>query len=106
MKQKRGDKSTQKFAKLSPNKRISVEKDKPPAKPLRHRKDKQEDLLPSTLTRSGKSKSPKVTTGLPGEGERLDHVLVPKHVIKDIHAGIASLEAAFGALANALRVLE
>lgn len=121
MKQKSGNKSTQKFAMLSPNKRVSVEKDRPPAKPLRHHKDQQDDLLPASLTRSGKngngksgplkSAAPKGGTakamaGIPEGAVHAEHVMVPKKVIEDIHAGIANLEAAFGTLANALRVLE
>lgn len=121
MKQKNGTKSTQKFARLSPNKRVSVEKDRPPVKPLRHSKDKQDDLLPSSLTRgggngkgkagsgksgSGKGGSAKAMAGIPEDAVHAEHVMVPKKVIEDIHAGIANLEAAFGALANALRVLE
>ncbi|MEO6095000.1 MAG: hypothetical protein ABIW76_04745 [Fibrobacteria bacterium] len=121
MKQKNGNKSTQQFARLSPNKRVSVEKDRPPIKPLRHAKDKQDDLLPSPLTRSGKSGSGKTgsgktgnvkggaaiaMTGIPEGAVHAEHVMVSKKVIEDIHAGIANLEAAFGALANALRVLE
>ncbi|GEM_PF-5525087 len=106
MKQKSGNKSTQEFAKLSPNKRVKVEKLKPPVKPLRHTKDKQEDLLPASLTRAGKGGAVKAAKTIPGENTNGDHVMVPKGVIKDIQAGIASMEAAFGALANALRVLE
>jgi hypothetical protein len=111
MKQKSGDKSTQKFAKLSPNKRVSVEKDRPPIKPLRHVKDMQEDLIPSPLSRAGKTGmgkkgSGKALAGIPEVSAHAEHVMVPKKMIADIHTGIANLEAAFGALANALRVLE
>jgi hypothetical protein len=111
MKQKSGNKSTQEFARLSPNKRVSVEKDRPPSKPLRHNKDMQEDLLPSSLSRSGKTgpgkKGPgKSWAGIPDETAHAEHVMVPKKMIADIHTGIANLEMAFGALANALRVLE
>jgi hypothetical protein len=106
MKQKSGNKSTQQFAKLAPSKRVAVEKSKPPGKPLRQSKDMQEILLPSPRTRSGKAGTGKAGTGIPAEGVTAEHVMVPKQVIKEIQAGIASLEAAFGALANALRVLE
>jgi hypothetical protein len=115
MKQKSGNKSTQKFAMLSPNKRISVEKDRPPLKPLRQAKDQQADQPPQSMARSGKGSrktatgkggAAKALAGIPDETAHAEHVMVPKKVIQDIHTGIANLEVAFGALANALRVLE